>query len=69
MPIYSGYVVEAIASMLVSRASVANVIGCIHIFAIVYVLIEYIVDNTTCTFVEHFVQCWSKNQNVDSQNG
>ena len=69
MPIYSGNVVEAIASMLVSRASVANVIGCIHIFAIVYVLIEYIVDNTTCTFVEHFVQCWSKNQNADIQNG
>ena len=55
--------------MLVSRASVANVIGCIHIFAIVYVLIEYIVDNTPCAFVEHFVQSWSKNQNVDIQNG
>ena len=55
--------------MLVSRASVPNFIGYIHIFAIVYVLTEYIVDNTPCTFVEHFVQCWSKNQNVDSQNG
>ena len=55
--------------ILVFQASITNFIGSIHIFAIVYVLTEYIVDNTPCTFVEHFVQCWSKNQNVDSQNG